>query len=488
MVTSLFNKVFKKSATKHIKKTMKNSYSIFNNSLPKLLNTLMILCILYVIFYLPLNTMTSTNNYFEKLEMYYGTINKFKAPIIVGSVLILCSLTTVMYTLLHSKKRNTFLNVGYILIYITIMIVVLFYLPKHCGLGTCVYKSVTEKDLTNAKNINFFAIGDIQNSHAVDENTGKWVFRKQATDEYINAINEVNEVFKNKKIPDTFNLDDLNTNEKNLFEEIIKDDIVGLVSGGDCVHGGRDGRTGDTNNVGAYEYMFGNNPEDGSKINIPSYECLGNHDYDTSSDYFREKKSHRVSKPYDIGTKEPTVEMQLRRNKKRKYVVNSDKYGNYSCDWGDLHIIFLNVWPSRFELHSGKPEGSLEFLESDLKVHGGKKWMLMTHCIPDFNRWTQTYHGNRVLEEFGVIFDQYKDTCLGTLSGHFHLEKGDYSVKDTGLKRHVLPGPAGHMAEVREIELPLFSFNKATQENTLFIITVTITEYGNTYKVTTNTL
>ena len=236
--------------------------------------------------------------------------------------------------------------------------------------------------------------------------------------------------------------------------------------------------------MGAYEHMFGANKEDGGLLNIPSYECLGNHDWDTDYDV-------PVAKKYPISTdnykyfdeKPPPVEMQLRRSHYRKYLVNKDEHGNYSCDWGDLHVLFLNVWPSTFKLYEGKPTGTLEFLKSDLKTHGHKKWMLVTHCIPDFDNWDKTYHGEAVLKDFGVIFDQYKDTCLGSLSGHTHIKSGDFQKKNTGLKRYVLPGPAAHAGDLTELELPLFSFNKTTQENTLFILTATVDEYGNKYKV-----
>ena len=368
----------------------------------------------------------------------------------------------------------------YLFIYIIMISMITFNLTKHCALGLSWYSKPKSEDLTNNKNINFFAIGDIQNNHNLLAGKPEiWDTRIRVTNQYINAINDLTNKFKSNNF-DNIDLSNLTKEQKELFMDISKDEIIGLISPGDCVqYGNSDGRLHKSNSVGAYEYALNNNTEDGGLLDIPSYECLGNHDHDMDEGSIINKVLYLDGNP--------TTNMQNRRNNYRKHVVNKDEHGNYSCDWGKLHMIFINIWPSNEKLLTGDPTGSLEFIEKDLEEHGHKKWMIVTHYIPQntsFASWdldTDT----QPMKDFGVIYDKYKSTSLGGLSGHDHVLDGRYTTGGhNDFKYHTLPGPAAFSrekaADVTSIEIPIFSFNQDKGTNVLFQI---IAEEGKDYVV-----
>jgi len=277
----------------------------------------------------------------------------------------------------------------------------------------------------------------------------------------------------------------LNESQKNLFLKIIKEDIQGVINVGDCTQLGNNiGSITGKNDVGAYEYAFNNNPEDNGLLNIPSFEVLGNHDYD--SDFLKDKEGWLpFAKNLLLFEGNPLVNMQLRRNKKRRFITNKDKYGNYALDMGDLHIIFINVWPSRERLLSGNPTGSLEFLENDLKLNQNKKWLFVTHYMPKVNQSFKELmirhdESKRYLEDFGKIYEKYKDNCLGVIYGHWHQRQMRY-FENVGLQHYNVPGPASYLSketETREsinkinIEIPLFSYIKTTKKLEKFKINI----------------
>ena len=363
----------------------------------------------------------------------------------------------------------------YVLSYLIMIGIISLNLSKNCGLGLSWYSKPDSENLKNNENINFFAIGDIQNNNSANAgDKEKWDARKKGTNHYIDAVNDLSNKIKTNN---TNNMDfsKLSADDKELFMNIYKDDIIGLINPGDCVqNGNEDGRLHKANSIGAYEYAFNNNPEDGGLLDVPSYECLGNHDHDLGSTV--------VDKILYLDGKNPTVDMQNRRNNYRRHIVHKDEHGNYSCDWGKLHMIFINIWPSNEKLLTGDPTGSLEFLEKDLKIHGHKKWMIVTHYIPILEMFSIHYGGKAVMADFGKIYEQYKDTSLGGLCGHEHLLRGKYRTTYNKFKHHILPGPADyyHKHSNTIIEIPLFSFNQTTQKNTLFKI---MAERGKDYIV-----
>ena len=447
-----------------------------SNKLSYTLNSLLIIIILFFVFIAPLNTNSFDNSYIQKLKIYFGSINIIKAPIIILCTTVISMLTTFLYTnTLNFKKTMTTI---YVMIYIIMYVTISFNITKNCGLDLCWYSNPKSENLTEKDTVNFFAIGDIQNNHNATAGGDGWGKRIKGTGIYIKAVNELSDKFKNNNTTN-FNLSDLKDEDKEIFSKVFNNKIIGLINPGDCVQfGSADGRLHKDNSIGAYEYAFNNNPEDGGLLNIPSYECLGNHDHDLDVNI--------AEKILYLDGRNPMVDMQKRRNKYRRHIVNKDGYGNYSCDWGKLHMIFINIWPSDEKLLTGDPAGSLDFLKRDLRIHGHKKWMIVTHYIPIIDDFSQNYTAwdikdKPALSKFGEIYEQYKETSLGGLCGHEHRLSGKYKTTPNGFKHHILPGPAEFSTSPTNIiEVPLFSFNQKTQENVLFTI---FAEEGKEYKV-----
>lgn len=262
----------------------------------------------------------------------------------------------------------------------------------------------------------------------------------------------------------------LTDEQRDLFKKSMSDEIIGVINPGDCTQfGENDGSLRRIiNDIGSYEYAFNNNKEDNGLLNTSSYECLGNHDYHAEYNkyhYFNflDKLSKKI-----LGN--PLKSMQLRRNKNRKYIINSDDEGNYSCDWGDLHMIFINLWPSHDKLEGAEPKKSIKFLEEDLKIHGHKKWMIITHHIPipddedDFKNVTS-------MKLFDKIYHKYQNTCLGGLVGHVHVFDLNYTQLNNNFKIHLLPGPAAAYVNYRKFtNIPYFIFDQKNQKMSLFKI------------------
>jgi len=440
-------------------------------------NIILLLEILFIIFFLPKNTKSFNDTYRQQILFFYGSINYLKLPII--------SITALLLNLMINNIET---NITYLFCFLLLSFGLFVLLPSHCPLGLCFYCNPKIVNLKEKEYINFFALGDIQNLHHVHQTTDKdglkWHNRIYATELYINSINQFVENIKNNDTSN-MNMTSLNKSQKNLFLKIIKEDIQGVINVGDCTQLGNNiGSITGKNDVGAYEYAFNNNPEDNGLLNIPSFEVLGNHDYD--SDFLHEKEEWlAVAKNLLLFEGNPLVNMQLRRNNKRRFITNKDKYGNYALDMGDLHIIFINVWPSNERLLSGDPTGSLEFLEKDLKLNPNKKWLFVTHFMPKVNKTFDELidrhdKPRRYLKEFGIIYEKYKENCLGVIYGHWHLRKMRY-FDNIGLQHYNVPGPASYLSNVTEtresinkinIEIPLFSYSKSNKKLEKFKINV----------------
>ena len=105
--------------------------------------------------------------------------------------------------------------------------------------------------------------------------------------------------------------------------------------------------------------------------------------------------------------------MLKNRIKYKNYVVNSDKYGNYSCDFGSLHVIFL-VWSpfDVYHFHKQKNTYTIEFLENDLKIHGHKYFMYITHTRGRMfsNKWYKVGYYNDNNPRMYKLMNKYKST------------------------------------------------------------------------------
>lgn len=434
--------------------------------------------ILIIIFILPLSTKSFDDSYLQKLKFNFYSINYLKLPFFF----IIFFLFAFIINFISNK---TLFYISYIILSLSLYI----FIPSHCPLNICFYSVSKSTNISNLKYINFFAIGDIQNIHFTKQSYHKWHNRIYATELYINSINIFIKKMKNKDLSNVnFNL----TNDKKvLFFDIIKNDIQFLVNTGDITQSGNNyGRFGMRNDIGAYEYAFNNNPEDNGLLNIPSFEVLGNHDYDIEKkdpsffDLIKNKLSFEGN---------PLINMQLRRIKKKKFVTDKDKYGNYALDINNLHIIFINVWPSKEKLLNGNPIGSIEFLKNNLEKNISKKWLLVTHYMPYVKKSFDELiieDGiiKRYLEDFGNIYEKYKNNCLGVLYGHNHINKMNY-YKLLDLHYYNLPGPASYLSKITEtretinkknIEIPLFSFVK--DKEILEKIRINIIKENNIYK------
>jgi hypothetical protein len=447
-----------------------------------IINIIYFIAIIYSIFIKPYFQNSFNGTYLQNLKIYYSSINSLKLTILLPLLLSFGILITIIYNI-SIKKQNS--RYKHILLYIFYIILILFtseFLPKHCSLGLCSYTKPKNVNLSKNNYINFFALGDIQNHHNKDT---IYKNRVKKTKQYIDTINDLIKKFKNKDFSNMNMIKLENTPYKDIFINAVKDDVLGVISVGDCTQFGVN--TGNLfeihNDIGSYEYAFNNNEQDGGLLDIPSFECLGNHDYDVTEST-KGKIIYRGENP--------SLQMQLRRNKYRKYVVNKDKSGNYSCDFGKLHLIFINVWPSEEELLNGKPTNSLNFLENDLKQHGHKEWMIVTHFIPMLKSFDDNYidvkHGvnNKAMAKFGKIYNKYRKTCLGGLYGHVHTKLGYYGKahdSTNGFIHHLLPGPAAYADDPKFImyddmikipknglELPFFVFEQKTNQKYSFRI------------------
>lgn len=463
-----FNNIIMSKEFKNIMKKFKNI---------NIINLLLLLPMIFFIFYFPTTIQSYKNTYIEKLDIFYGYVNSFKIPLFLIIITIISFINIKIYKKIKSR-------LFFILIIVMIYIIFFYIIPTHCPFNLSFNKK--NKDTINQQFINLFAIGDIQNDYGtkIQKNITGFKKRMKATRLYINAINEI----VNKK--SNFDLTSLNNSDKKLFNKILNNNFNGMINPGDCAQYNSDGRFFTGNNIGAYEYGFNHH---GKTISIPTFECLGNHDYDMNSPNNKKLTFyHKII--YSL--KNPAKAMMKRKNKTRNTIINKDKYGNYSCDFNNLHIIFINVWPTKenITLLSGKPEGSINFLKNDLKIHGHKKWMLVTHFIPFTHNFNQDILFNDngiltkkpILKSFGNIVDNYKNNCIGFFYGHNHIKNMISKKSNTGFIFNNLPGPAYYFKTKKnyDIELPLLSFDTKSQQ--LYIFLITKKENYNTYYVKKN--
>lgn len=456
-------------------------------------NLILIIQILLIVFILPLNTKSFNDTYLQQLSFFYGSINYLKIPIITSFVfvinLIMIFINYKINNITNITSNKTRINnTIYIVFFLFLSLSLFVILPSHCPLKTCFYKNPKNINLNNNKYVNFFGLGDIQNLHHViqskNETDNKWHNRIYATELYIESINKFIEKIKNN---DTSNMNiALNEEDKKLFYDIIKENIQGVINVGDCTQtGDNNGGLIGKNGIGAYEYAFNNNPEDNGLLKIPSFEVLGNHDYDSENLSFKKEGLLGFIKKFLLFEGNPMINMQLRRNKKRRFLVDKDNYGNYALQMDELHLIFINNWASKEKLLNGDSTGSIEFLENYLKQNSSKKWLLVTHYMPrvkkSFDEIIENESGSkRYLKDFGNIYEKYKDNCLGVIYGHVHTNVMNH-FKNNGLQHYNVPGPASYLSttvETREsinmknIEIPLFSYVKSTKKLEKFKINI----------------
>ena len=399
----------------------------------------------------------------EYLYFNYGYINYPKTIFFMAGIFVI--LIGLVFLLNYIFKKKIFISKAkkiILIIFISLSIISLlvftaFFLPAHCGLNFCHYKEAKNvksiSSMESEQSISFIGIGDTQMTYFAGDKT---LTRKRLKDnrQIIKMINLLVSKIKNN---DNSNLIFGNDTAKELFNN-SKQNLIGLVNPGDIVQmTSAAGHIFNVNNLGIYEYFYNNNPEDKGLLNLSTYEVLGNHGYDPS---------YKFAKFLNY----PAKKAIIRRNTKRKYIVNSDSNGNYSCDFGKLHMIFINLHLSEESMNdlSDKPKTNLKFLKDDLsKFHsklnnntGTHRWCIVTH----------DYNGEFSNNNISKIISNYKDNCVAILCGHVHprnLISRRFDNNDSSKKSYILPSPAGGNND----EITYFVFNNITRKfNTLKII------------------
>jgi hypothetical protein len=364
-----------------------------------------IIVVLYLLFvklsYIENKGLYLYSNYI-RFSLFY--INKYKSIIVILLIYLNFFLSKQFY-----KNKNKKVAILIIISILVLFLYTLYYLPQHCQHNLCklFYTKPSEignfKNLENERFISFFGCGDIQ--FFMNKN---FKIRAEKTKQLVKAMNIINEKIKNNDYSNINFSDDFT--KKILF--IGNKNLIGLLNPGDNTQIGEDGRLFSSNIIGLYEYYFNNNPEDGGLLDIPVYDILGNHDYDSHE---KTEPSHKIY--YGI----PSLDMIKRRILYKKYVVNKDNYGNYSCNFGKLHIIFINIWPKNAKLLSGIPYNTINFLNDDLKKFGKMKWMILTHGeIVKFSDETLKL----------ILDNDYHKNYLLYIHGHIHLRNLYFNKND----------------------------------------------------------
>ncbi len=340
----------------------------------------------------------------------------------------------VIYLIYFIKKISTYhykkIVLGFTIILIQSLIIFIFlYFPYHTPFKLYKYSKPKKRDLKKEPFIGFLAIGDPQLE-----------INKKRIEQNFKLINHINTFIRQIKNNDfsQINFNQETETEKNNIKKFINDtknNLVGLINPGDMTQTGS--LVGfspiEPNTLGMYEYFYNNNTEDKGLLDLDSYEILGNHDYDTKTSQLKKIDINKIIDKY------PSREIIRRRNKNRKYIVHKDNNGNYSCNFGNLHVIFINLHLSEEKIIesntflSDKPKTNKEFLKKDLEKYcKNMKFIIVTH----FHTNNLSIKQNNSMMN---ILNPYKDNLLIILSGHHHLKEWFYVSKNNNM---ILPSPA----------------------------------------------
>lgn len=183
-------------------------------------------------------------------------------------------------------------------------------------------------------------------------------------------------------------------------------DVMGVLVPGDLTQNGQDGRFFTSDFLGDYERKYGIG--DASVLNVPVYECTGNHDWEPVTESSWWTRTLYLNNC-------PAVTMIKRRNRSRPNVIDADDSGNYMWRWGPLSFVALNVWPMPETDHllAGEPKGSLKFLKRCLKKIGtNDPFVILTHYYGS--------DGDRYPDAFiDILGDRYRNV-VGIVMGHYH--------------------------------------------------------------------
>lgn len=415
-------------------------------------------------------------SYSDYLKYTFGYINYPKTIILILVPLFIefILIGLLIYILGVNFKYKLIKIILSVLLIITFIFIVpiflLFYLPQHCSFNLCTYKEPQYPSIDEMRNeeyVSFIGIGDPQIFLSNE-------FKARNTNIY-NLVSKINLLIKKINENDSSNIVFGNKRARELFNS-SKNNIIGVINPGDMTQASYDGRFFSANELGLYEYLFPLSPDDGGLGNFYNYEILGNHDYQSKhGDWTR---AVILYSKFENNSKS----LLNRRNEKRKYIVNKDENGNYSCDFGNLHIIFINLHLSHDKLLTGVPESNIIFLKNDLKKYE-------SHLKNESNskmRWAIVTHGFNQVDlrnnEIGNIISNYKNKFVAVLSGHEHvLRTHARSINYKYSYLHViLPSPTINEKIDKNI-IAYFVYNNKTSK--LDIITITIGDDGKIYIV-----
>ena len=379
---------------------------------------LLILFYLWIIIFPPLFACADSGfSTYIKFFIIWGGPNRNRT--IINNLIILISAIFIIFLVynnidsISSGEINWYLLIGTIFFTLFIGLYIFFFYAQYCALKMCKFNKYKTKELKDEKYISFCLVGDTQVAYN-DISTRVSQEHHKANLELVNILNKFNST---TDIND-FDLDDNWDDNSKKFLMESKKNLTGVIHVGDLVHWATDSRfIGTKNSIAMNYYIWQNNPTDGGLLQIPLYEVLGNHDLTGIDLWYRADGS-------------PCLKVHNERVKSKNYVVNVDKkYGHYSCDFGNLHIIFLNGMTGNNNmivdnLSDAHNISGIEFLEQDLKLHGNKPFFIVAHFSELIKNWEINYPKNDFDTRYENIISKYAHNFYGVFNGHLHSRDG----------------------------------------------------------------
>ena len=379
---------------------------------------LLILFYLWIIIFPPLFACADSGfSTYIKFFIIWGGPNRNRT--IINNLIVLISAIFIIFLVynnidsISSGEINWYLLIGTIFFTLFIALYIFFFYAQYCALKMCKFNKYKTKELKDEKYISFCLVGDTQVAYN-DISSREDQQHHKANLELVNILNKFNST---TDIND-FDLDDNWDDNSKKFLMDSKKNLTGVIHVGDLVHWPTDSRfVGAKNSIAMNYYIWQNNPTDGGLLQIPLYEVLGNHDLFGIDLWYRADGS-------------PCLKVHNERVKSKNYVVNVDKkYGHYSCDFGNLHIIFINgITANNIFLISNLSDAhnisGIEFLEQDLKLHGNKPFFIVTHVSKNIKNWELNYPKNDFNSRYDNLISKYAENFYGVFNGHWHFEKG----------------------------------------------------------------
>ena len=360
-------------------------------------------------------------NFMDSLQKNYMRLNSVKTA--VFSFIHILVYILFAFIILYKKLSLKYLLLLTFTVGLCWLVFFLYYMPCQTPFGLTYFGKLYKPQNNSTHTVTtFLAIGDPQ--------------------EFGNNFNR----YKNNKLA-VSTMNKFITETYPILQQSNMTDIMGCLIPGDCTQTGQDGRLFTNNYIGDYELNYGLG--DMSELKVPVYECTGNHDWDVTVE---------VNKPDKLYFKTcPAVNMINRRNNYRK-IVTQDKNGNYMWKFNQLFCIAINCWPAPepTSLLSGKPKGSLKFLEKAVSMLSMEdKFIILTHHIPipvlmspleDFKP-PAFYIANPTLkntpcEQLLNIIESKKNNLLAIVLGHLHLDQAWTKVTDDNIRVIIPPAPA----------------------------------------------